>query len=154
MKLLTTLALLAAAGATPADPNLTQECPEGWSYNDGLCLWHSGAQTVPWTSVAGECFSFDPPAQPVSVHDAGMNQFLNNLANGSYTWTGLIRDSAYPDDWTWADNTEVDYTNWWVHGGEPNRGFNCAGLMPAHGGAWFTNHCYSVKFSFFCQLRP
>lgn len=125
-------------------------CPDGWSKFEELCYWHSN-HSVKGTSLAAECYSLDPPAQPVSVHSLQLNTFLDTLAGGAaYPWIGLTRDHQ-SGAWTWLDAADVDYLNW--DADYPTDAPNCAAIYPSSNGQWRNFDCSSFG-TFFCQLRP
>jgi len=154
MQLVKLTLLLAVAQALKHAPALDQECPDDWSYFQGICYYYSHGHVVQWAEVASECLSLHPAAQPVSIHDSATDDFLTGLAGRNHgTWIGLFRDHLYPNDFYWLDGSDVDYTVWGT--GFPYDGYNCAFLesYSAVHGQWVSMPCTNTTLTYFCHVN-
>jgi len=154
MQLVKLTLLLAVAQALKHAPALDQECPDDWSYFQGICYYYSHGHVVQWVEVASECTSLHPSAQPVSIHDSATDDFLTGLAfRRRHIWIGLFRDQVSPNDFYWLDGSDVDYTAW--YSGYPLDGYNCAYLDSYSGerGRWISGLCTTEEQPYFCQVN-
>ena len=84
-----------------------------------------------------------------SIHDAGEDSFLESLIQPDHLWIGLT-DLHLEGNWSWVDQTPMDYTSWKQN--QPNNfgGQHCA--RKQDGGMWDDNFC-SLTFAYMCRIN-
>ncbi|XP_045124558.1 macrophage mannose receptor 1-like [Portunus trituberculatus] len=130
-------------------------CPVDWVFNDGKCYYVSDFEA---TRNEGEvkCQEMNTKATLVNIHSEEENQFFANqlIQSSQSCWMGLQYNGA---NWTWADGTPMDYSNW--NSGEPNNmeSETCGEMIDypnsAYEGKWNNLECGTSR-AFGCELYP
>ncbi|XP_033624641.1 macrophage mannose receptor 1-like [Asterias rubens] len=128
-------------------------CQAGWSLIGDTCLFFDTEVTsVSYVEGMAFCRAMGPNAFPASVHDSVFNNILRSNALNQLgvenVWLGLVYQNG---EFTWADGSPVDYTNW---GGDqpsmPITGEICVQMAAEGYGVWKNTDCF-VKAGYICQ---
>ncbi|KAK0067567.1 lymphocyte antigen 75 [Biomphalaria pfeifferi] len=140
-------------GSTSVRPYLTTteapRCAEtGWLYYDGYCYYLSEDSKI-WMEAQDVCRS--KGAELISLHSEDENNFLLHQLSkqkswiSNFYWIGLYRIGQ--DNYTWSDDTEVDYVAWYDR--KPPGNIRCVTTKSEHA-LWFPSSCY-VSNPFICK---
>lgn len=153
MSLLTLVNLVILFSCCRAELN----CGKGWSQLQHKCYRYFEVQK---TGFEAEIYCrVSAKAEPVSIHSAEENDFVNELCfrknSHRACWIGGFRAANGSDEFAWSDGSEWSYEKWST--GEPDWPLqqHCV-LIGFHGHAkWISHFCNmeESKFPVICQKK-
>ena len=124
--------------------------------NKSLCyLWKkSGDEFWQETFLGAVTACAKKGGHLASIHKKIENMYLHEKVESEYTsdgeyWVGL-NDIETPANWTWEDNTQLDYLNWDATEPSNDTDKDC-GVFVQKTGKWAARDC-SVKKYFLCLV--
>uniref|UniRef100_A0AC34G6W6 C-type lectin domain-containing protein n=1 Tax=Panagrolaimus sp. ES5 TaxID=591445 RepID=A0AC34G6W6_9BILA len=121
-------------------------CPfESIKYQKACYIFQSNATTF----ISAEIACNEMGGNLTSIHDAFENNFLSNQSqqfSDDDFWVGLSR--LISGNWTWMDNTTIDYTDWAPK--EPAN-LDCAAVLKKDS-SWLASDCSKAK-PYVCKIR-
>ena len=93
-------------------------CPDGYSLFNESCYGGPGRDVLNWDDARAACVeltttfaSFHLDFDLVSIHSDEENLFVHNIPHNGYFLLGFRRDAG-ETNFTWSDESHVDYTKW------------------------------------------
>ncbi|XP_042225734.1 macrophage mannose receptor 1-like isoform X2 [Homarus americanus] len=141
---------------------LLKTCPQDWTYHERKCYYANPKKMIWWDSHnACKVNSSDADATLVSVHSMEENTFVGDMlgtinSNVTGPWLGLSFDTAM-GNWTWADNTVLDFLMWDTNSPYPVEDKSCVKMVNDtaidYHLRWTNLPCETLSPSI-CQLYP
>ncbi|XP_056155303.1 macrophage mannose receptor 1 [Lampris incognitus] len=136
-------------------PQLPGNCPEPkkrktWVPFRGHCYTFLTSSMDNWAHASVECLRMG--GSLVSIQDAHESQFIQEnvdlLQDSTKSfWIGLYK--SHEGEWSWIDNSVVDYTNWKGAAMKSSGTDSCVEIQ-SDSGQWTTNSCSRYK-PFICK---
>ena len=101
-----------------------------------------------WEGARQQCLQRN--ATLGSIHNAGEDAFLGSLSQSDHLWIGMT-DQHLEGNWSWVDQTQLDYERWDVN--QPNnvlQAQHCG--LKTFGDAWGDAECYHIQ-AYVCRIN-